>query len=685
MIVTYNWLKEFIDFDFSVEELAHKITMLGLEVDGIEKKDDDYIIEIDLTPNKADSLSVYGVAREISLLVDSSLKTIEPDLSSCSGSSMKPSITIDDADLCPRYSSLIIENVKVADSPDYIQKKLEACGVRPINNIVDATNYVLLEMGQPLHSFDFDLLAEKKIIVRRAKDGEKLQTLDDQEKALTPNNLVIADAQKAVALAGVMGGANSEINADSKNVLLESAYFSPLSIRKTARQLGYHTEASHRFERGTDYNLTVKAMLRTAELIIQQNPDAKVSDVVDIYPKKLEPVQIDYRNSRYEKIIGVPVDFSQAVSILKKVGLDIQEIDEKNQTLKCLAPSYRPDLKLEIDLIEEVARVVGYENVPAIIPSISPISNALYDSFNQEFNVSNFVRSFLIENGLKEIINYTFESSEFNEKLGIPIGKTLKMSNPLDSNQNILRPSLLQGMLKNLQHNYKFQNKDLSVFELGNVFSLDKETMVQKQRLGFLLTGKKNSSHFTDSDNFYDFFDLKGLFEALLKYFNLEEVAFEKGEIPFLHKGRTALVLDKEQEIGFLGQLSYYKSDWLEFDIPVFLGEIDLSYLIGKNIKPTVFDSFKNINTVRRDLAILVPESVPYDKIVSDLRKYDFVVSVILKDQYRGDKIETGFISYTFGLELKSIDDKQLRDEDINELLNSLLVSLEKQVKAKLR
>ncbi len=687
MIVTYDWVKEFIPTKLSPEDLAHKLTMIGLEVEGMHKKDKDTVLDINLTPNKADSLSVFGIAREVSLFDDAPLKKTDADISKAANSNLVPNISIEDADLCPRYSGIIVEGIKVEESPSWMKERLENCGIRAINTIVDITNYVLLELGHPLHAFDFDLLGGKKIIVRRAKKGEKIQTLDGNARELSTDMLVIADAEKPVAVAGVMGGANSEINDRTKNILLEAAYFNPVSVRKTSRKLGMHTEASHRFERGADYDCTIKAVLRAAELVLQLNPRAKVSVVKDIYPKKIESRSVSYRNRRYEQIIGIPVAFQSALEIIRRIGAEIRHVDEKAETVEIGIPSYRPDIEHEIDIIEEVARVTGFDKVPVLLPDAAP-TPGLYDTFRKEYDAGVALRHLLKGAGLREALNYSFVPFAFCDKMGLIRNAPVRLVNPLDSTQDIMRTELLSGLLLSLQANDRFLNRDLGFFEIGNVFSFSEaKKSEQELKLGLLLCGLKQKKSGNKIEESWDFFDLKGIIEIVLGYFGAE-ASFVRSKTGFLNKGKSADIIVDGKCIGFLGELDYQKRallDMKDMNESVFVAELSLADLLSGIGKKILFKHLEKFHPVRRDLSLVVPVSMEYSKVAQSIRSHESVESVDLVDIFKGGNLGPDELSLTFSVKLKNDKDKPLSDTEISSQMAVVVKGLTEGLKLRLR
>jgi phenylalanyl-tRNA synthetase beta chain len=685
MIVTYKWLKEYVDIDLTPSELAEKLTMAGLEVEGLEKHGDDTVLHINLTPNRADSLSIIGCARESAIAGETSLKLPRFSVKEFAPSKRKADIAIEAPDLCARYSGLIIENITIKDSPSEIREKLERCGVRAINNIVDATNYVLLETGHPQHAFDLHLLAGEKIIVRRAGKSEKIKTLDGEEHQLTHDDLVIADAKQPVALAGIMGGFNSEIKTGTKDILLESAWFEPVSIRRTSRRLRLHTEASHRFERGADPMMTVNALLRTAEIILRQCPEARVSAVTDAIGRKIKPTHLKYRNARYEKIIGTSVKFPAAVSILKKIGCEVDDRDNEAQICKVTIPSWRCDIEREIDLIEEIARLTGYDKVPVIMPEIPAVENSLLNSFEQEFMTITRLRTLLGDSGLREVINFSFDSEELNKKLGIDTSLAPVLKNPMDSNQGILRPALLSSLMTSLMSNGRFQNHDLGLFEIGKVFSSSGNETSEEMKLGILLSGLRTGKDGLHEEAAWDFFDIKGFCELILEQFPLDDIIWRPCEKPYLRKGRSAEILSKGIVLGWLGELNLGVLGSLDIKTSVLAAEISLAVPLIKGLNRKIFKPLDRFQQVRRDISLIIPAGIDFHTVKVFLTGHPAVETAGLVDNYSGDKIPSGHSCLTFTVTLKNNQEKALTDEEINSSMSDIVAKLGTEMGIKLR
>jgi len=678
MKVLWNWIKEFIELKVSPFEAAESLTMSGIEVESVEKLDEDFLFDINLTANRPDCLSVRGVARELSVIYDLPLK--EPSYSLSFVLNKKPKVTIESPTLCPRYSALIIEGVKNTTSPSKVRYRLEACGIRSINAIVDATNYILLETGHPLHAFDLDSLEEKEIIVRCARENETITTLDGINRKLTTEDLVIADKQSPVALAGIMGGAYTEIKDSTVNILLESAYFNPVSIRKTSRRHSLHTEASHRFERGADFEETVPSLIKTAKLITEWT-GGKVSEITDCRLSELKPSVINFRLKRYEKIIGSTVDFDKACHILEKLGCVVKSVDSGKCTAEILPPSFRPDLVREIDLIEEICRLNGYDKVPVLMPELPPVSSKeeMFKDFKNFFEVTTHIRTVLSSAGLKETINYSFESSEFNNLLGMSEKEREFLLNPLDSNQNMMRVSLLPGLLSSLLNNKRYLNTDLGFFEIGKIFPNGKE----KEMLSILLSGKKNFNSPYKKEREWDFFDLKGIVERIISDFNIEKVCFEKSTVSLFHKGQCAQIIYDGKVVGILGSLSPVIKERLELRQKVFLAELELEFLMKAGLKGPDNIEIERFLPVKRDISVVCSVEQNVEDLLRFFKDKKEISSVVLSDIYKDEKLGKDKMSLTFSISLKQI--KKMTEEEINSIMGDIIRELIEKMKVALR
>ncbi len=827
MKVTLNWLKQYVDFDWSPEELAERLTMLGIEVEGVQKlggefegvvvaqvltcdkhpnadklslcrvndgkgerqivcgahnfkagdkvplilpghslpakpgetpltikigkirgvesqgmmcspqelglgdvvegllilREDarvgqpfveylgrtgsDMIYDLEVTPNRPDWNSVIGIAREIAAVSGATLKMPE------AGSDRQKSggraedmvaVRIEDSELCPRYTARLIQGVKIGPSPDWLRSTLEKVGVRSINNVVDVTNYVMLEIGQPLHAFDYHLLARKgdrpAVVVRRAKEGEKFRTLDGAERTLSGEMLLIADETKPVALAGVMGGQNSEINLNTVDVLIESAYFKPQNVRATSKRLGLRTESSYRFERGADIGICDWASQRAVRLILQTAGGDVAEGLVDAYPKPVEAKQITLRPKRVTQLLGVELrpeemDFHLGQLGLKAVGRKPRPVDENVATPEPMSyriPTFRVDLKREVDLIEEIARLYGIEKIPATPPRGASGANA-FDAVHDEIADA---RRILAGLGLMEAQGQTLISDGAAKLLGIE--DAVQLSNPLSSDMNALRPSLLAGLLESLRHNLNHKNYDLALFEIGRVFarrpveqtswSSGPPGIREERRLAIALTGQRNPLFWSGDEREakFDVYDLKGVLEELFEQFGLREMSYNRrSDRSTLFLESATIQLGKFQ-LGEFGQLLPVLAKRFDLRDAVVLAELNLDVLLARRDTGKAFKSLPVFPSIRRDVAMLVPESTTHEAVLQTVRqaKPGNLESVELFDIFRGKSVPAGQKSVAYAFTYRHTE-RTLTDAEANAAHEKLVEQFKQRLSAVVR
>jgi phenylalanyl-tRNA synthetase beta chain len=461
MKISLEWLQEYVDIRESPEKLKEDLSMIGLLVESIAETAGTSVLEIEVTSNRPDCLSYVGIAREAAALYDRPLRlppgqerlTVSPDR-------IPYKIEIRDADLCPRYVALVLDGIHVSSSPPWMQRRLEAAGMRPLNNIVDITNYVLLEMGHPLHAFDFDLLRGGKIVVARAGRGEKMQTLDGTERALDEDMLMINDGEGPVAIAGVMGGLNSEISLSTTRVLLESAYFDPVSVRRTSKKLGLSTEASYRFERGADWDNTVPAIARTCQLIEQLAGGRISGSLRDVYPRKKDPVRILLRRDSAAALLGIKLSGEFIESTLRRLEFQVEKQDENAWAVTC--PTYRADMELEADLIEELARFHGYQSIPTTLPPSRSMG-----AHSPSYSGENAARQILIGQGYSEAINLSFAYEPDHQEFPPLTGERIAVRNPLTEDTQYMRTALAPALVRSAKRNFNYGRHQVRLFEIG--------------------------------------------------------------------------------------------------------------------------------------------------------------------------------------------------------------------------
>lgn len=662
--------------DNSVKEGTPISDVLGLN---------DVILDIAITPNRPDALSHIGVARDLSALFNLELKIPSIKLiESTKESSSAAEIIIEDKKNCPRYSSRVILNVDIKESPEWLKNRLTKIGLRPINNVVDVTNYVMYECGQPLHAFDLDRLEGKKIIVGSTDVESKFVTLDSKERDLPKNTLLICDAAKPIAIAGVMGGENSEINFATKNILIESAYFNPSSIRRTSRLLGLSTDASYRFERTTNFDQTVWASERAAQLISELGGGEILKHSIDIYPVNIQLNQVKLRFNQVKRILGFDIASNRINEIILKLGFKI--LNENSESLQLLVPAFRPDIEREIDVIEEIARINGYDN----IPTETKISFSFKKNIDQT-SFSDSIRNVCTSLGLFEMINNPLQS----EKVAGITGQKIKVLNPQNLDMEFLRTSLLPGALTIVGKNNNLGEKDLALFEIGDVFNLGEgknsinsfEDFTESQRLLILLSGRNSLKEWYSDEDFFDLYSLKGLVDSFLVKFSLDnvlnDVYYASGnEIFDLFIGKTI----KNNQIGSGGRVR--KNILKQFGIAqnVFAFEFDIEQLKHINADNKKYSEPLKYPKVVRDFAFILDDSITYEQ----LRKFiqskssELLKSVKLFDVFSNKSLGENKRSLAIQLEYYSIE-RTLTDEEVEKEWSQLINLIQKEFRAQLR
>jgi phenylalanyl-tRNA synthetase beta chain len=675
----------------------------------------DVVYDLEITPNRPDLNSVIGIAREISALTGNSLHLPDTTLHAAPGAGTKAedlvAVRLEDPELCPRYTARVIRGVKIAPSPDWLKSTLEKVGIRSISNVVDVTNFVMLEIGQPLHAFDYHLLTKKAgasspaVVVRRAQEGEKFKTLDGQERTLTNQMLLIADETKPVALAGIMGGQNSEINLNTADVLIESAYFKPQNVRATSKKLELRTESSYRFERGGDVGICDWASQRAAQLILETAGGALATGVVDAYPKPVEQKQITLRHHKASELLGIDLRPEQIETYLGQLGLKPasrkpRPVGEENQAAEPATfriPSFRVDLKREIDLIEEVARLHGVDKIPATPPRGAIGSNA-FDTVHDQLAEA---RRILTGLGLNEAQGQTL-ISDASAKLASGTEPVL-LANPLSSDMNVLRPSLLPGLLDALRHNLSHKTNDVALFELGRVFlpsaassgSPTERTADQpgtpvreERRLAFALTGQRNQTFWSGAEREakFDIFDLKGILEEFFEDFGLRGLTYTRQTDSSALFLESALVQLGKFQIGELGQLLPPLAKRYDLRDPVLLAELNLDLLLARRNPAKSFKPLPAFPPIRRDVAMLVPETTTHDAVLQVVKqtKPANLESVELFDVFRGKNVPEGQKSMAYAFTYRS-PEGTLTDAQTNAAHQKLVEQFKQKLLAMIR
>jgi phenylalanyl-tRNA synthetase beta chain len=637
----------------------------------------DTILDIAITPNRGDCLSVLGIAREISALTGTPLLANRPRVKEGKlsvGDQVRVSIT--DPDLCPRYAARVVSGLRVMPSPAWMKWRLESAGVRAINNIVDVTNYVMLERGQPLHAFDLPALQGQEIIVRRARDIASITTLDGKERALVADDLLICDRDRAVAVAGVMGGSNSEVHDQTTVTLLESAYFVPETVRRTARRLGLRSEASYRFERGVDPQGTILALDRAASLLVQI-AEGKVSrGVVDVCPQPLTPTTITLRGQRVSRFLGVPVEAKEVEQCIHTLGVKVRR--GRGGTWNVTVPSYRSDLTQEVDLIEEVARLRGYDTIPTTLPRIEAHERTPDD----EGSWVRRIRAGLAAQGLSEMLSLSFTSAQLNRFFaGTQSVTPIPLVNPLSAEGAEMRVSLLGNLMRVLQHNLRQGESGVTMFELGKVFLGGQETADGRQErlhVAGVLYGDWPASGLQKAKAI-DFADLKGVLETLFEDLRCEEqVRWERAtNVPFLHPGKAAAIQVDGTICGVAGAVHPDHCRELDLAGTPWAFEIDLAPLLPHARTTVRYQAVPRFPTVVRDVALVADEALPIQAVIDAVRVLEnpLVVEVRLFDQYRGIPIPENKQSLAYSIAYRAAD-RTLTTLEVNTLHTQIITHL---------
>ncbi len=637
----------------------------------------DHIFNISLTANRGDCLSLLGVAREIGGMTGKSPKYPQNEIK-INPQIKTPSIKILDKDLCPRYSSRIIRGVKIKESPDWLKEALIKLGSRPINNVVDITNFVLLELGHPLHAFDLNKLNGQQIIVRRANNNEKILGIDQVDRKLSDEMLIIADEKDPVAIAGVMGGHLSSVNENTKDLLLESAYFKPESIRVTSKKLDCQTDSSYRFERGTDFEGIIRSLDRCAYLI-QEICGGEISDFVDIYPNKLPhhiiPVRVSFINQR----LGINLTKKEIIQFLEPLGFIINDQNDDNLSIK--VPTFKTDVHREIDIAEEVARIFGYNKIPENIPPIQLNP----DHINTHRQIDESIRYILSSAGLNEVINYSFASEKESDKLKLNTHPLIKTKNPLTSDNESLRNDLLPNLINNLITNIHHGNHQISLFEIGNIFYHEKNHFTEKKNLGMLLYGLSSEKDLYHVEKPYDFYDLKGHIENLIESLGEKDIQWTISSESFLHPSKCTSIAINNHTIGYCGEIHPEIISSYKLKYPVLFAQLDIHNL-EKLVTPDI--SYKEIikfPETLRDLAILVDHSTPSQNLVHEINKSSkYVKNIKIIDVYQGKHIPEGKKSIAYSITFQ--DSKQtLSDDLVNKEMDQIISRLSKNCGGEMR
>ena len=639
----------------------------------------DTVFEFDLTPNRPDCLSVIGIAREIAAIQNTPLKYPDYTLTDKKSPIKKlTSVRIEAPDHCPRYAARLLENVTVKASPFWLQDRLLSVGLRPINNIVDITNFVLVETGQPLHAFDFDRLAENRIVVRTAAKGEKFVTLDQKERILDPQMLMICDGEKPVAIGGVMGGLNSEIEDTTTRVLIESAYFKPISIRKTSKKLGLSTDASHRFERGVDPEGTIHAVNRAAKLMAEIGGGALIEGLIDEYPKSQSVNSIHLSVKRTERLLGIDLDRNRIKELLQSIEFRLDTTSDDEDVVIVTAPTFRVDISRPEDLMEEVARLSGYHNIPTTFPQMP--SEARPPA--KKLNLRNRIKQLMTGFGFSEVITYSFTHKGSVDVLRLkkkdPRRAMIKILNPLTEDQAVMRTSLLPELLNTVRYNNSQQIKNLKIFEIGKIFiNSDPPNLPQEPEiLTALWTGTRNAGTWHDRRILCDFYDMKGVAEGLLNALKLDQIRFTKmphDVCDYTRHGYTAQILTDDSTVGLVGEVYPQVRESYDLAQTVYVLELELDKIASIVPELIFFKPIPKFPAIYRDITVIVNKRIEAQQVIETVENSNekLVESLYLFDVYEGDPIPAGKKSISFRVTYRS-SSKTLEDVDVNDLHKSI-------------
>jgi phenylalanyl-tRNA synthetase beta chain len=686
MIFTFNWLSEFVTVTMTPDKLAELLTMAGLEVESItpliepETNRADWLFTIGVTPNRGDCLGIKGIAREVAALTGADLKVAAARSRGNNPDSVdsRVKVSIEDARLCARYSVRILDEINIRPSPAWLRFRLEACGIRAINNVVDITNYVMLESGQPLHAFDFALLPARHIVVRTAGGDTRFTTLDGNERQLAAGDLIICDGDVPVALAGVMGGISSEVTQNTKSLLLESANFDAPTIRRTAKRLALHSEASHRFERGVDPEGTLDALDRAVALLGELSGAKPAPGIVDRYPGRAKPATIVLGEERIARLLGVRIDCQVAEKLLHSIAVETEP--GAGKIIKCSPPASRPDLAREVDLIEELARLYGYDRIPSTLPRLRPAGATRDELLSRQ----RAIRAFLAGEGLVEVINLPFVSARLNHVFtGLWQGESRPVTviNPLVQENSEMRMSLIPGLVENLRANLAQKAAGYHAYHLGKVFRrAAAQTPEESLYLSGIIYGARTRYGLHDANqHFPEFLDCKGLVEGLFDLWRIgDQIAWSDAASGVLDPGSRALALVAEQPLGYVGRIHPDLCD--EFGLPsFFVFELDLEKSLEYAPRKISVRNLPRFPSVARDFAVQVARDFESQQIVKWIKGLGeaLIEHVEVFDEYRGAPIPEDKKSLAYKISYRA-EDRTLTDAEINALQQHLVSEIGK-------
>ncbi len=700
MRVPFEWLKELINIGATAEEVAGRLTMLGLEVEAAEEIDGDIVFEVNVTPNRSDCLSIIGIARELSAAYGIKLKFPAHDVVAEPGE-LDFNVDILDTALCRRYAGRIVRNLKIGQSPGWMRKRLEKCGIRSINNVVDVTNYVLLEFGHPLHAFDLRTIKGHRIRVGtpasiKGRVAEiEFKTLDGVDRAIPKDSLLIWDTKRPVAVAGIMGGLEAEVSDTTKDIFIESAYFDPVSVRKTSRALGLKTESSYRFERGTDIKMLKKALDRAA-FLMKEVAGGSIYGKIDIYPKKYTPPDITVKYEKINRTLGLKLPRKEIINYLSGLGFKVEELDG---SIKVKPPAYRMDIEGDADIIEEVARTYGYDRIPADLPKAVIGIEGKADKGKLSYGrlIGTLKDSFL-RTGFTEVVNYSFMGLQDLDLLGIGDERrnVVQIKNPLRVEDSFMRTTLVPQLIRNIVYNVAHGNRELRLFEISKVFigrpsgdpgSANPGLPAERNHLAAVYYKEKVKSLYREEAP--DFFILKGVFEAILNDLKVYDYSFARSNEPFLHPGQSADILIEGNRVGYIGALSpdiVNRLDMKAQKMSFLVAELNIDSLFPYTMQQIKYRPLPRYPFIERDTATIIDASLETSTIIKWLKSYpsDLIEDISIFDVFQGKNIPEGKKSIAFNVRYRSAD-RTLKDEEIDALHHALVDYILEKTKGQLR
>ena len=673
MKISPHWLRDFVDLPVDYLRLADELTLAGVAVEGISGEGDNTVYEMEITTNRPDAMNHYGVAREVSALYDLPLKPIEPKLPASQGKS-EVTIDIQEPELCPRFTAREIRGATIKPSPAVVANRLLLIDQRPISNAVDATNYVLWESGKPTHVFDLDLLEGRRLVIRRAQAGETLKTLDGVERTLSTEDLVVADAKKPVGLAGVMGGFDTMITERTKNILIESAWWDPVTVRRMSKRHGIHTDASHRFERGADFESTVASTNRAAELILNSGGGTLIGDVIDVIARQLDlaPVELDLRE--VHRILGENLSTLEISRILTRLGFTM--LPGSEDTYLVHIPSWRLDIEREIDIIEELARLHGYDKFPNTLPAYSGEVRDLPDAHKDAR-----LRSSLLALGYNEAISLTFISKEDARRFST--AAEIDLANPLSDEASVMRTSMVPSMLNMLGYNLNRGSDNVRLFEAGTVFEALGAKSVELKRISIGATGSVDAEVVRGlasgaASRPFSFFDLKGDIESLLAPFSHWTLYYDAQTADYYHPGRSARAVMDGATVAQFGQIHPDVAAARKLRQDVLVAEIYLDRRYQHDLRQVRYEALPRFPAVERDFSFVFDDAVEFVKIhqsvaglgIAELRSF------VPVEIFRGEKVGAGKYSILLRAKLQS-SERTLRDDEVAQWSGQIAKALE--------